>query len=99
MKRWQKTVLSIVLVLGGVLLAGITATIGWRPFVGPRARPLTDRRFDPTPARLERGAYLVRNVAVCVFCHSDLDPSIEGLPVRAGMLEPAGRSPPRTCPG
>ena len=90
MKRWQKTVLSIVLVLGGVLLAGITATIGWRPFVGPRARPLTDRRFDPTPARLERGAYIVRNVAVCVFCHSDLDPSIEGLPVRAGMLG-AGR--------
>jgi mono/diheme cytochrome c family protein len=84
-KRWQKTVLYTVLALGVIVLAGITATVGWRPFLGPEARELTDRRFEPTPARLERGAYLVRHVAGCLFCHSELDPSIEGLPVKAGM--------------
>ena len=54
-----------------VLATGISATIGWRPFIGPRARPLTDRKFEPTPARLERGAYLVNNVDGCLDCHSD----------------------------
>lgn len=90
MKRWQKAILSTVLVIGVLLVAGITATIGWRPFIGPEARPLTDRRFDPTPARLERGAYIVKNVAGCLFCHSDLDPSVAGLPVMAGQAG-AGR--------
>ena len=91
MKRPQKAVLSTVLVLGVLVLVGITATIGWRPIIGPKARPLTDRRFEPTPARLERGAYLVKNVAGCLFCHSELDTSVEGLPVQAGMAG-AGRT-------
>ena len=68
-----------------MLLVGISATIGWRPIIGPAARPLTDRRFEPTPARLERGEYLVRSVAGCLFCHSEIDTSVEGLPVKAGM--------------
>ena len=68
-----------------LLLAGITATIGWRPVIGPKVRPLTDRRFDPTPARLQRGEYVVRSVSGCLFCHSELDTSAEGLPVKAGM--------------
>jgi len=90
MKRWQKAVLSTLLVLGALVSSGITATVGWRPILGPKTRPLTDRRFEPTPARLERGAYLVRNVAGCLFCHSELDPSVERLPVKAGM-DGAGR--------
>jgi len=90
MKRWQKAVLSTLTIAAGLLLVGITATIGWRPIIGPRARPFTDRRFEPTPARLDRGAYIVKNVAICLFCHSDLDPSVEGLPVKAGMAG-AGR--------
>lgn len=91
MKRWQKAVLSIILVLAVLLAIGITATIGWRPFVGPETRPLSDRRFEPSPARLERGAYLVRSVSGCLFCHSELDPSVEGLPVKAGEAG-AGRT-------
>jgi mono/diheme cytochrome c family protein len=91
MKRWQKAVLSTVVVLGVLILAGITATIGWRPFLGPKVRPLTDRRFEPTPARLERGAYLVKSVTGCLFCHSELDTAAEGLPVQAGMAG-AGRT-------
>jgi mono/diheme cytochrome c family protein len=91
MKRWQKAIFSIVLVLCVLLSAGITATVGWTPFFGPKARPLTDRRFEPSPARLQRGEYLVRNVSICVFCHSDIDTSKEGLPVKAGFAG-AGRT-------
>jgi mono/diheme cytochrome c family protein len=90
MKRWQKGILSFLAIVVVLLAAGISATVGWRPFLGPKARPLTDRRFEPTPERLQRGEYLVRNVAGCLFCHSDLDTSQEGLPVKAGYAG-AGR--------
>jgi mono/diheme cytochrome c family protein len=90
MKRWQTGILASVVILVAMLAAAITATVGWRPFLGPAARPLTDRRFEPTPARLERGQYLVRSVAGCLFCHSELDTSVEGLPVKAGFAG-AGR--------
>jgi mono/diheme cytochrome c family protein len=62
---------------------GISLTIGWRPFIGPRARPLTDRKFQPTPERLTRGRYLVENLG-CFECHGEHDwtkhdaPMVEG---------------------
>lgn len=46
----------------------------WRP------RPLTDRKFERTPARMERGRYLVEHVAGCFGCHSLLDFKKPGLP-------------------
>ncbi len=48
----------------------ISVTIGWRPVFGAKARPLTDRRFERTPERLERGKYLVNGVVLCFDCHS-----------------------------
>lgn len=47
------------------------------------ARPLTDRRFERTPARLERGRYLVEGVAHCFMCHSENDwsPLANGQPL------------------
>ena len=56
-----------------LLLAAITFTIGWRPFIGPSARALTNRTFAPTPARLDRGRYLTENLLQCFACHSDRD--------------------------
>ncbi len=35
-------------------------------------------------SRLERGRYLVENVAHCFFCHSDVDWAAEGAPPKAG---------------
>jgi mono/diheme cytochrome c family protein len=67
-----------VLVCGALIATGISATVGWRPFVGPKTRPLTNRTFDVTPARLERGRYLAESVTGCLYCHSDLDTSVEG---------------------
>ncbi len=73
MTGWKKAAAFTALGLGALFVIAVTATVGWRPFVGPRARPLTARRFEPTAARLERGAYLVRDVAGCVYCHSDVE--------------------------
>jgi hypothetical protein len=66
--------------------AGITFTIGWRPFIGPRARALTVRTFESTPGRLARGAYLVRNVSDCMTCHSEHDWSAHDAPILPNAL-------------
>jgi hypothetical protein len=77
-----------------VLLAiGITFTIGWRPFIGPRARPLTSRTFDRTPQRLERGRYIATALSGCIYCHSPHDWTAPGTPMVAGM-EGAGEVEP-----
>jgi len=66
-----------------LLAAGISLTIGWRPFIGPRARALTNRTFERTPERLARGQYLVENLG-CFDCHGEHDwtkhssPLVEG---------------------
>jgi mono/diheme cytochrome c family protein len=80
MKRLGKWLgLSAVALL--VLLAiGITFTIGWRPFFGPRARPLTDKKFEATPQRLERGRYIATALSGCIYCHSPHDWTAEGHP-------------------
>jgi mono/diheme cytochrome c family protein len=87
MKRLGFVLLAVVV----LLLGAITATIGWRPFLGPRARPLTERRFESTPERLARGKYMVESVTGCVYCHSELDWKSRGFPVKAGT-EGGGRS-------
>ena len=79
MKLLGMTLLVIVLLVAG----GITFTIGWRPFIGPKARVLTERKFELTPARLARGQYLVENLG-CFICHGEHDwtkhdaPLVEG---------------------
>ena len=81
MNRFGKTLGLVFVVLGLVLAAGITFTIGWHPFIGPRARPLRARRFDSTPERLARGEYLVQNVTYCMGCHADHDWTAHDAPV------------------
>jgi mono/diheme cytochrome c family protein len=76
MRRWFRfalvVVVVVILLLGGLLISAL----GWRTAtraVGPEARPLTDRRFQATPERLERGRYLVGSVAHCFDCHTPVD--------------------------
>jgi hypothetical protein len=83
-------------ITGAVLLAavvvGVPAFVGIRPFIGPKTRALTDRRFEPSPARVERGKYLVSSGRVaCVLCHSPMDLSGGGLKVKDGA-ELSGRN-------
>ena len=69
----------------------MTVTIGWRPLLGAKARPLTNRQFERTPERLARGRYLVEGVGGCFDCHSqvekdfkDLKPGEPLVPVKKG---------------
>src|SRR5581483_4761794 len=86
--RAERSVRKLAKYLGITLLSlviltalGITFTIGWRPFLGPKARPLTSRHFERTPQRLERGRYLFTGVSGCAACHSPHDTSQPGNPV------------------
>jgi hypothetical protein len=58
-----------------VLLAALalTFTVGWRPVIGAKKRPLTARWFKPTPERMRRGNYLLHAVIPCMGCHSKYD--------------------------
>jgi hypothetical protein len=90
MNRFLKITLAVVLCLVVLVAVGITATIGWRPFLGPRSRPLTNRVFERTPERWARGKYLVENVSICIDCHSPQDWTKHDTPMRDGM-EMAGQ--------
>lgn len=90
MRRWLKIAGLCLLVLVVLVLAVLPAVIGIRPIIGPKARPLTDRTFEHTPPRLERGRYLASSVSGCVFCHSEIDWT-SGFTVKAGT-EGSGRS-------
>ena len=70
MKKLAKICFWTLAVLLIVIAIGINFTIGWRPFIGPKTRPLTQVKFENTPERLARGAYIVNNVASCMDCHS-----------------------------
>jgi mono/diheme cytochrome c family protein len=74
----------------GLLAVGLDTTVGWRPLIGPRARPLTGRTFEHTPARLARGRYLAEHVSGCMECHSPHDWSSHDAPTTVG-LEGAGQ--------
>ncbi len=79
-RRWVKIPGFTIIALVVLVSLAITFTIGWRPIIGPRARRLTDRHFEPTQARLERGKYLVNSVMGCLGCHSEADLSKPGAP-------------------
>jgi cytochrome c553 len=50
-------------VLVSAALAGLACT-------GKYVRPTTEEKIEPTPERLERGAYLVNSLMACGGCHS-----------------------------
>lgn len=81
----MKTLGKILLVICLLLAAAITFTIGWRPFIGPRARATTNRQFERTPERLARGRYLVVGLAGCESCHTPKDWKTHGAPNLPGM--------------
>lgn len=81
MSRLGKRLGLVFAVLVLVLAMGISFTVGWRPFIGPRARPLTARKFQSSPERLARGEYLVLNVADCMGCHAPHDWTAHDAPV------------------
>jgi mono/diheme cytochrome c family protein len=99
MKKLLNVLKWLLPALGAVVVAGISLTIGWRPFIGPRARPLTTRRFAPTPQRLARGTYLVTHVTPCMECHAPHRWAEHDAPVEANMLGAGQEIPMKGLPG
>ena len=92
MKTFKKVALIGAAALAAVVVIGVPAMVGIRPFIGAKKRALTDRRFEATPARLERGRYLVTGAhPPCILCHSPLDTTGGHLKVQDGMML-AGRT-------
>ena len=73
MKKFGKILGWTFFALTVLVAAGITFTIGWHPFIGPRARTTAARTIERTPERLARGKYLAENVAGCIDCHTPHD--------------------------
>jgi mono/diheme cytochrome c family protein len=85
MKKLGKILLYAMLALVVLLAVGITFTIGWRPIIGPKVRPLTARKFEATPPRLERGRYIATTLSGCTTgCHAPRHLSAEGASVPPG---------------
>jgi mono/diheme cytochrome c family protein len=99
LKRLGKYLFIAVLVLGILLAAAISLTIGWRPILGPHARAVTNRRFERTPQRLERGRYLATAVSSCLGCHSEHYWKAPGIPIIPGMEGAGELMPEEGLPG
>ncbi len=76
-----KTVVLAAVGLGLALLIGFVMSVGWEVVLGPKARPVTDRTFEVTQARLARGQYLVEGPAHCFHCHTEHDFSDPTYPI------------------
>jgi mono/diheme cytochrome c family protein len=80
-RGWGRRVAKIAgyVILGLLVLAAfaITFTVGWRPEIGAKKRPLTSRKFQATPERVRRGEYIVHAVIPCMNCHSTYDEKAE----------------------
>jgi len=97
MKGWKRTLVLVVCVLVAAVAVAVPALVGIRPFIGPRVRPLTNRTFEATPTRLERGRYLTESARTpCILCHSPLDTKggqvrvVEGQAFAGRSWEPDG---------
>lgn len=84
MKKLGKILLILLTVFVLALIVAISFTIGWRPFLGPKTRPLTAEKFQSTPQRLQRGRYLFTTLAGCTDCHSQHNWQEHGAPVIPG---------------
>ena len=76
-----KTVVLWLFVLVVVVVLGAISAVGWQVVLGPKARPVTNRTFEVTEARLQRGRYLVEGPAHCFQCHTDHDLTIPTGPI------------------
>src|ERR1700675_5190400 len=76
-RTWVRRLAKIsgygILVLLVLAALALTFTVGWRPVIGAKKRPLTTRKFESTPERMRRGEYLVHGVIPCMECHSKYD--------------------------
>ena len=80
MRKFVRALAATAVVFGAVL-AALVAFLALRP---PKSRPPSAERIEITPARVQRGRYLVRHVTDCLGCHSDHDFRRFGMPIKPG---------------
>lgn len=68
----------------GSLLVLVVAAVSFLLLKRPASRPAPVVTVHADAARLARGEYVVRHVAVCLHCHSDTDSRSWGNPILAG---------------
>lgn len=88
MKTFLKIVGGIVAVVVLLAIAGIIYLNSAFPKVYP-AQKIT---IEATPERLERGAYLVNHVSMCIDCHSQVREDLFSAPVIPGTKGKGGRT-------
>src|ERR1700747_3373004 len=84
MKKAGKILLFTLTLILLLLMAALSFTVGWRPFIGARTRPTTSKTFERTPERLARGRYLVTGLVGCELCHTLTDWHTHGPPNISG---------------
>jgi mono/diheme cytochrome c family protein len=99
MKKLAKILGLSLLVIVVLAAVGITFTITWRPFIGPKARTTTARTFESTPERLARGAYLAEHVNGCAVCHTPHDWSSRAPATIGGNVGAGEEIPIKGLPG
>lgn len=72
------------------LVVLVVAGVTYLKVAFPKVGPAPQMKVELTPARLERGAYLVRNVADCAGCHSPRLFDQYGLPADEGRALTGG---------
>jgi Cytochrome c len=80
-------------VLLGTLAALVLGLGGGAAYLAakqPAQRPAPQLTIEATPERLERGRYLVENVASCLHCHSTPNETLWGTPAKEGTLGAGG---------
>lgn len=80
MKRILKVLVGLVVVI--ILFAG--GFVAFLLLRFPKKEAPADIRVEATPARLERGEYLVQHVNICLDCHSERDMNYYAGPIKAG---------------
>jgi hypothetical protein len=90
MKKALKILKRIGLALAALLVLGVTALVVKFYVLSPKLRPAPVMSAPTNPEAIERGRYLVHNVAGCVGCHSPIQESVPGEPPVEGKLG-AGR--------
>ena len=76
-------------ILGGVIVLIIAFLIYFNAKY-PQVDPPSNEKVEITPARLERGKYLVKHVSICLDCHSTRDWAKYAGPLVAGTLGKGG---------
>lgn len=67
----MKKALVVLLVLVVVVVAG--GAVLYQVLSRPAQRPPSEEKVEITPARVQRGEYLAKNVAACFACHAQPD--------------------------